>query len=131
MAFTKEQLLLSPDKAAQLAKAMATLQVDDPLQYVCDEAAAVVARMTQGYVIDEASLRDFTRKLAVFNVYTLANVPPPSAIETAYEDAMKELQDIAAGKRPNLPRVESGDPTSNPATGSGGSKAYVPGRMES
>jgi len=42
---------------------------------------------------------------------------------------MKELAAIAKGERPNLPRVEPPG-TTNPATGSGGSKSYVPGRME-
>lgn len=129
MAFDKEQLLLSPDKAAQLTKGLQTLGVDDPLQYVCDEAAADVARLTLGYVIDEVSQRTFIRALAVLKAYTYANVPPPLAVKEANDAAWEELQAIAAGKRPNLPRVDEPE-GGNPATGSGGSKTYVPGRME-
>jgi len=70
MAFTKDQLLLSADKVAQLTKALATLSVADPLQYVCDEAAAIVARMTAGYVIDDVSERGWIRSIAVYNAYT-------------------------------------------------------------
>jgi hypothetical protein len=54
MAFTKDQLLLPADKVAQLTKGLATLGVPDPLQYLCDEAAAAVARLTTGYILDDA-----------------------------------------------------------------------------
>jgi len=52
MAFGWADLLLSADKSAQLTKALSTLGVADPLQYLCDEAAADVGRFTTGFVID-------------------------------------------------------------------------------
>src|SRR4051812_8296091 len=118
MAFTKDQLLLPADKAAQLTKALATLGVADPLQYLCDEAAATVARMTTGYVLDDASLRDFTRSLALFKTYSFAGTGVPKNVDADNKAAMEELTAIAEGKRPNLPKVANSALESRGGTGS-------------
>ncbi len=126
MAFTDNDLLLSADKSAQLTRALANLGVADPLQYLCDEAVADVARMTIGYVIDDNALRGFIRSLALFRIYGYAG-PVPKDIQASYDAARSELEAIASGKRPNLPRVQTG---TNPPSGQFGSKPYVKGRME-
>jgi hypothetical protein len=127
MAFTKDQLLLPADKAAQLTKALTTLGVADPLQYLCDEAAAVVARMTTGYVLDDASLRNFTRSLALFQAYSKSGTGAPKNIQDDNAAAMKELEAIAKGERPNLPKVAVAAVT--PITGSSGSNCKIKGRI--
>ena len=119
-------MLLSPAKSAQLTKALATLGVADPLQYLCDEAAADVARLTTGYVVDDVSARGFVRALALFRAYSKAG-PVPADVQKDFDGAMEELQAIAEGKRPNLPRVESGD---NPPGGKWGSLTKVKMRTE-
>jgi hypothetical protein len=125
MAFTEDQLLLSADRAAQLTKALATETVADPLQVLCDEAAADVARMTAGYVLDDLSLGNFTRSLALYRAYSKAG-PVPMDVQTDYDAATKELEAIASGKRPNLPRAEAG---TNPPSGQWGGATKVIGRM--
>jgi hypothetical protein len=122
MAFTKEQLLLSPDKAAQLTKALASLGVPDPLQYLCDEATADVTRMTSGYALDAVSLRTFIRALALFKAYAFAG-PAPADVQKAYEAANKELEAIAKGERKNLATTPTGSVT--PSAGSWGSERKI------
>lgn len=128
MAFTKDQLLLPADKVAQLTKGLATLGVPDPLQYLCDEAAAAVARLTTGYILDDASLRNFIRSLALFQAYSKAGTGVPKNIVDDNKGAMDELQAIAEGKRPNLPKVAAGSLVG--IAGTSGSQARVKGRME-
>ncbi len=127
MAFSTDQLLLPEDKASQLEKGLATLGVDDPLQYLCDEAAADVARLTTGYLLDESSIRTFIRSLALYRIYTTANVPPSKAIEDNYKYANDELGAIASGKRPNIAKQAVASVT--PIAGSSGSSAKINGRI--
>lgn len=124
--FTVDDLLLSPDKAAQLTKALATMGVAEPLQYLCDEAAADVARLTTGYVLDAASVRGFVRSLALFRAYAKAG-PVPADVSRDLDAAMKELEAIAKGERPNLPRVEAAEGEAS-ASGKWGSKTAISGR---
>ena len=127
MAFVDTDLLLSPDRQAQLTKALSNLNVADPLQYLCDEAAAEVARLTTGYVLDDLSLRGLTRALALYKVYSYAG-PVPKDVQTNYDAADKELQAIAGGKRPNLPKVTT--PSQATIAGSSGSGCKLTGRLD-
>jgi hypothetical protein len=126
MAFSENDLLLSPDKLAQLTKALAPTGVPDPVQYFCDEGSGLVARMTNGYIIDPMSMRDMIRAVALFKCYSKAG-PVPKDIQKDYDDTMKELQAIAGGERPNLPKVV--DPASQPITGGWGSGCKVHGNI--
>jgi hypothetical protein len=127
MAFSSDDLLLSPDRSAQLEKALANLGVADPLQYLCDEAAAEVARMTTGYAVDVNSVRGMTRALALFKIYSYAG-PVPKDIQANYDSTNKELEAIASGNRPNLPKATT--PSQAGIAGNWGSQSRVPGRME-
>ena len=126
MAFTEDDLLLSPDKSAQLTKALSGLNVADPLQYLCDEAAAEVARMTTGYVLDDLSVRSLTRAVALFRIYSFA-APVPVDVQKDYDGATKELEAIAKGERPNLPKQQSGN--SSPGAGTSSSSTKLTGRI--
>ena len=126
MAFTKFDLLLDAAKMAQLTRALSNLNVADPLQYLCDEAGADVARRTAGYVLDALSLRNFNRSLALYRAYSNAGPVPPD-VQKNYDAADKELEAIAKGERPNLPRKTDGAAA---PTGKWGSKTNVPGRMD-
>ena len=126
-AFDKSKLLLTEEKSAQLTAAMANVDVADPLQQVCDEAAAVVTRMTASYALADAQVAGFIRSLALFEAYRVANVPAPEDVASQQEVAMKELTAIAAGDRPNLPKAADSD--LSPGAGNWGSSTKVPGRM--
>jgi hypothetical protein len=128
MAFTKDQLLLPADKVAQLTKGLATLSVADPLQYLCDEAAGTVTRMTTGYVLDDGSTRTFIRALALFAAYSNAGTGVPKNVADEQSAAMKELEAIAEGKRPNL--AKAADASLDSIAGTGSSQARIKGRME-
>lgn len=121
-------LLLSPDRQAQLTKALSNLGVADPLQTMCDEAAADVARLTAGYVLDPLSLQQMTRSLALYRAYAKAG-PVPKDVKTDFDAAMKELEAIAEGKRPNLPKVAV--IPSAPNAGAWGSGRRIRGRIGS
>ena len=127
MAFTKNDLLLSADKAAQLVKALSSLGQADPLQYCCDEAAATVARMTTGYVLDDTSIKQLVRALALEKAYGYANAPAPEGVKTDAKNALEELQAIAGGKRPNLPKVATA--SQGTIAGTWGSGRKVGGRI--
>lgn len=129
MPFTVKDLKLPHDKSSQLNRALGGAIDDDAaqaLQTICDESAAVVARMTTGYVIDAVSLKDFTRAIALYRAYGFAG-PIPKDIEGNYKAVTEELQAIAGGKRPNLPKVET--PAQNTISGGWGSNPNLPGRM--
>lgn len=126
MAFGEDDLLLTPDKSAQLTKALSGLNVADPLQYFCDEAAAEVARMTTGYLLDDLSVRGLTRAIALFKIYSFV-APVPADIQKDYDGASKELEAIAKGERPNLPKQQT--PTSSPTAGTSSSGSQLTGRI--
>lgn len=115
MAFTVDQLALTDDRKEQLQAALANSGLADPLGQCISEAGSEVSRLTAGFVIEEASLNSWTRKIALWNAFVLAELSVPEDIQTAYDDTMKELRAIAAGDRPNLPRTDA-----NPAPGKGG-----------
>ena len=116
MAFTVDQLLLKDDRKAQLIAALAGTGQADPLGKCISEAVADVVRLTKGYVVDQDSLDGWTRNIALWKAYTAAENEMPANIKDAHDSALKELSAIAAGQRPNLPRVEL---TNAPAVSTG------------
>jgi len=130
--FIADNLQLSADKAAQFTAALATTGDATPLQTLCDEAAADVARLTTGYVIDTTSAFNFIRALAIYKAYTNSGTPVPSPVENSFKAVQLELQEISQGKRPNLPKAA----TTSQAGISGGSGGYggggvvIPGRID-
>ena len=122
MAFTVDQLALTDDRKEQLQAALANSTVADPLAQAIAEAVSEVSRLTAGFVIAEASLNSWTRKIALWNAFVIAELSVPEDIQTAYDDTMKELRAIAAGDRPNVPRVTT---TPAPGKGSWGSNAKI------
>ena len=104
---TPAQLLLTDERQTQLTAALANTGLDDPLAQCIAEAAADVARLTAGYVIADESLAGWTRALALWKAFTIAELGVPEDIEKAYDAAVAELRDIAQGRRPNLPHAEA------------------------
>lgn len=128
MPFTPDQLLFTATKQAQLTAALANTGVEDPLQLCCEEAEADVARLTTGYTIAQESLDGWIRAVALWKAYTLAETGVPDAVQKSYDAAMAELRDIAAGKRPNLPRTDAEeDPSSSVGTWGSRTKLTFPG----
>lgn len=125
--FDDGDLQLSADKAAQFTAALATDEVADPLQQLCDEAAAAVARLTAGYVLDDLSIFGFIRAIAIYNAFANSNTPVPDDVATRYKNAWSELQSIARGERPNLPKAA--DAALESRAGKWGSGQAIPGRM--
>lgn len=129
MPFSVTDLKLPADKLAQMNKALGGTVGDESaaaLQGVCDEAAAEVARLTTGYVIDSVSITNFTRAIALGRAYGYIG-PIPKDVQKNHDDAKVELEAIAGGKRPNLPKVST--PAQNSISGGWGSNPNIPGRM--
>jgi hypothetical protein len=126
--FTNGNLQLSADKVAQFTAALATTEVADPLQQLCDEAAADVARLTAGYILDATSISNFIRALAVYNAYLNSGTPSPEDVSTRFKSVWNELQSIARGDRPNLPKVADAALASR--AGAAGSAPLIHGRMQ-
>ncbi len=120
MAFTVEKLLLTEERKTQLEEALANDDLTDPLAQCISEAEADVARLTAGYELEDAATEGWIRPIALWKAFVAAETPVPSDIQAAYDAAMKELEAIAKGERPNLPRTDDGeDPSAN--TGDWGS----------
>lgn len=124
MAFTVTDLKLAADKLAQITKALggAASSTTD-LQDLCDEAAADVARLTTGYVIDDLSAVNFTRAIVLFRAYGYIG-PIPKDVQANYDAVMKELEAIAKGERPKLEQTTS---QAAQSTGNWGSKTRLEG----
>lgn len=121
-------LTLPADKLAQIEKSLGGNPADQTyakLQDVCDDAAASVARLTLGYVIDSSSLEEFTRSIALYRAFSYIGTVPKD-IQDNYKAAWDELQSIAKGERPNIPKVDS---SLSGRAGSWGSGQAIPGRM--
>lgn len=124
MPFTVDQLLLTDEREAQLIAALANTGETDPLGRCINEAMADVARFTRGYVIDQTSLDGWTRSLALWKAYSVIEGGVPDEIEKANKAALDELTAIAAGKRPNLARIDDGAAQST-STGGWGSDCKI------
>jgi hypothetical protein len=122
MSLQVSDLKLSADKLAQFADSLGA----GGLQDICDGAAADVARLTAGYALDATSLINFGRAITLFRAYGLVG-PVPQDIEKEYTNAWNELQSIARGDRPNLPKVA--DPAQNIIAGGYGGDTKIGGRM--
>lgn len=126
--FTSDLLPGSAALKGQLVAALgAPADGSDPLQNICDAAAADVVRLTLGYVVDAASLTNFVRAIAIYRAYGAIGPVQPD-MKQVYEDAWSELTAISEGKRPNLPKVVA--PTQNLSAGGFGSEPRIHGRVK-
>jgi hypothetical protein len=100
-------LNLPADKLAQFATALGdTGGANAALQGICNGAAADVARLTAGYVIDPASITNWGRTIALYRAYSQAQFGEiPKAIADDYKTTWDELTAIAEGERLNLAKV--------------------------
>lgn len=133
MSLAVSDLNLPADKLAQFATALGdTGGANAALQGICNGAAADVARLTTGYLIDPASLTNWGRSIALYRAYSQAQFGEiPAAISADYKTTWDELTAIAEGKRPNLPKTS--DATQNTIAGGWGDgvtcgTSQLPGR---
>ncbi len=129
MSLQVSDLNLPADKLAQFATAFGdTGGQNAALQGICNGAAADVARLTAGYVIDPASVTNWGRSIALQRAYSQAQFGEiPKAVADDYKNAWDELTAIAEGKRLNLPKVS--DPNQATVAGGWGGNCPVSGRM--
>ena len=126
MSLQVSDLQLSADKLTQFAAALGDTGGSNALlQAICDAAAADVARLTTGYVIDPNSITNFAKSIALFRAYGQVGPVPPD-VEKTYDDNWKELQSISRGERPNLPKTQ--DTTQATIAGGWGSEHRLHGR---
>jgi hypothetical protein len=129
MATAIADLQLTPDKLAQFATALGDAgNANAGMLTLCAQADADVARLTAGYLLDATSLTNFSRTIVLFRAYGFAG-PVPEDIDKQYTAVMNELQSIARGDRPNLPKVT--DVNLQSRAGAAGSARRVHGRMRS
>lgn len=130
MSLQVTDLNLPADKLAQFASALGDVGGQNAvLQGVCNGAAADVARLTAGYVIDPATATNWGRTIALYRAYSQAQFGEiPKAVADDYKTAWDELTAIAEGKRQNLPKVS--DPNQNSVAGGWGGNTMIPGRTQ-
>jgi hypothetical protein len=107
MSFSVDQLALTADRRAALEAALANSGLPDPLGRILAEAEAEVDRLSAGYQLADDSRLSLVRRLALCQLFTVAELAVPEDIRAAYADAMAELRALAAGQRRNTP---PGDP---------------------
>lgn len=129
MSLQVSDLNLPADKLAQFANALGdSSNANVALQGICDGAAADIARLTAGYVIDPASLTNWGRSIALYRAYSQAQFgETPKAVSDDYKTVWDELTAIAEGKRPNLPKVS--DPNQASIAGGFGGEHRLHGRV--
>ena len=131
MSLQVSDLNLPADKLAQFATALGDAGgANAAMQGICNAAAADVARLTAGYIVDPTSVTNWGRSLALNRAYGQAQFGEiPKAIADDFKAALTELTEIAQGKRPNIPKIP--DPTGARATRAGavGSNPQIHGRM--
>lgn len=113
MTFLVADLLLTPDKQADLDAALSATGIADPLGLCIEEAIAEVSRMISGYRIDDTSQKTWIRALALHQAYTLIGSIPQEIKDNA-DMVRAELRDIAAGKRVNLTKIDEDDADVDP-----------------
>ena len=127
MSLQVTDLNLPADMLAQIATALGdTGTTNTALQGYCDAAAADVQRLTAGYLLDAVSVTNMGRAIALYKVFSQIG-PVPADIQKSYDDYWKELQSIARGDRPNLPKVPNAQLASR--AGAIGSAPKLHGRM--
>jgi hypothetical protein len=130
MSLAVADLNLPAASLAQIASALGDGSgTNAALLGICNAASADVTRLTNGYVIDAASLTNFGRALALYRAYGQVGPVPPD-VEKNYEDAWKELQSIAMGQRKNIPRADDGAPQSTSTGGFGGQRRVHTGMTD-
>ena len=127
MSLQVTDLNLPADKLAEIATALGdTGNTNALLQTYCDAAAADVARLAAGYILDASSITNMGRAIALYNVYGQIGPVPPD-IEKSYDNYWKELQSISRGERPNLPKQPN--PALASRAGAADSRHRIHGRM--
>ena len=127
MSLQVSDLNLTADRLAQFATALADASgTNAVLQTYCNGAAADVARLTAGYLLDNDSITNFARPIALFRAYGDVGQVPPD-VETSYKAAWSELQSISRGERPTLPK--QANPALQSRAGVSGSNRRIHGRM--
>lgn len=103
MPLTVNSLLLTAERAGQLAAALANSGAPDPLGTLIGEAEAKVAHYTAGYQVADAVKDGFARILALYQAHVIAETTVPSDLARAHQEVLDALQAIAAGQVDNLP----------------------------
>lgn len=106
MSLTVDQLALTPDRRAALESALSNSGLTDPLGQLLAEAEAEVDRLSAGYQLSPESRLSLVRRLALYHMFTVAELAVPEDIRAAYDDAMAELRALASGQRPNAPQAD-------------------------
>jgi hypothetical protein len=123
MPFTKDHLLLTDERRAQLEAALANTGVPDPLALAITEAEAEVERLTLGYVVAEPVRFGWIRSVALYRAWAITGAVPED-VRRDYEAAWRELTAISAAERKNLPRAEAPALVA-PARGAWGARANI------
>jgi hypothetical protein len=105
MAFTRLQLSIGQNELEQLANELASLNLPDAITNAVVGNDARVRAAASRYVVDEGSLKRIWNALVLWELYTQLPGPMPEVRQTAYDEAMKELNRLRDGKATEYPLV--------------------------
>lgn len=111
---TPEQLHLSERELAQLREQLETAGHPDAIETTIAEQERNVANRCARYQVDELTLNRLARALVLFDLYTLVG-QVSDVRQKAYENAMKELQQIQDGEIEFPPAATQPTPTAGKA----------------
>jgi hypothetical protein len=99
--FSEADLALTQDKLSQITRALANRGIADPVQIFVDDAVQMVSDYTAAYALAADRWRRLMRPIALCKIYQSIG-ELPDAVKKAYDDAVRELEEIRDGKFHNL-----------------------------
>lgn len=96
-AFTESDLLLRDDYLSQLKEALENTGELDPIGQAIAEAEQQVALYTGRYLLTDPHRFRLVRPIVLWVIHGKTGAGMPDQIQTAYEEAMKELRAIRDG----------------------------------
>lgn len=102
MPFTVADLLLTPEREAQLTAALANAGHATPLADLLAEAEARLDALLAGRQVSDAQRAHIVRALTLRTAYALVG-PVPKDIEALYQDALSLLAQLRGTAAPDPP----------------------------
>jgi|SRR5207302_6533169 len=110
--FAVKELQLTEEKLTLLETANKNLGITDPLTKACAEAESMVNDRTSGYTLTSDWHNRLVRAIAQYELYKNAG-PLPDEVQKAYDQTLRELDDIRDGKYPLLAAADTGGAQGN------------------
>lgn len=122
--YTEADLAVSQKWLDEFSRALTSRGVAGGVQACITDAMGVIEAYSRAYTLPDSQWLRLMRPIAIYYVYSRSGNVAPTSVETAYRDAMKELEGIRDGKFSNLPPADP-LPSETTQTGAWGSEPRI------